>query len=154
MSGLNQVDWAGHPTAHGGKRTGAGRKPSGKQTAVVRVDAELLPVIEQLKQGLINVTGNQAEIDRLLQVNEKLVFERDGALIERDKAKAESAHFRAIASELNALKHKPEQPKQIICQCLTAKGEVCGKTASHESKFNGFVVWTCERHYKAVINKT
>jgi hypothetical protein len=147
MSGLNQVDWAGHPTAHGGKRTGAGRKPSGKQTTVIRVDAELLPVIEQLKQGLINVAGNQAEIDCLLQINEKLVFERD-------QAKEELAHFRALAIELKALKPTPAQPKQIICQCLTAKGDMCGKTATHENKFNGFVVWTCERHYKSAINKT
>jgi len=108
MSGLNQVDWAGHPTTHGGKRTGAGRKSNGKKTAVIRVDAELLPVIEQLKQGLISVTGNQAEIDSLLQVNEKLVFERDSALIERNQAKAEAAHFRAIAAE-NVLKHQSTQ---------------------------------------------
>lgn len=154
MSSLNQVDWTEHPTTHGGKRTGAGRKSSGKQTAVIRVDAELLPVIEQLKQGLIDVTGNQEEVERLLQVNERLVFERDGAKVERDKAKAETAHFRALAAELKTLKPATAQPKQIFCQCLTAKGDMCGKTASHESKFNGFVVWTCERHYKSAINKT
>lgn len=47
---------------HGGKRANAGRKPSGKQTVVVRVDEALLPAIEQLKAGIENCNTNQDEL--------------------------------------------------------------------------------------------
>lgn len=35
--------------ARGGKRPNAGRKPSGKESVVIRVDKQLLPEIEKLK---------------------------------------------------------------------------------------------------------
>ncbi len=35
--------------ARGGKRPNAGRKPSGKESVVIRVDKQLLPDIEKLK---------------------------------------------------------------------------------------------------------
>lgn len=37
--------------SHGGKRPNAGRKPTGKETVVIRVDKALLPEIERLKHG-------------------------------------------------------------------------------------------------------
>jgi dynactin complex subunit len=47
---------------HGGFRNNAGRKPlpenAKKKTSVIRIDAELLPLVEKLKQGL-PVTQNQ-----------------------------------------------------------------------------------------------
>jgi uncharacterized protein (UPF0335 family) len=47
---------------HGGLRNNAGRKPlpenAKKETSVIRIDAELLPLIEKLKRGL-SVTQNQ-----------------------------------------------------------------------------------------------
>ena len=35
----------------GGKRPNAGRKPSGTETVVIRVDKQLLPDIEKLKKN-------------------------------------------------------------------------------------------------------
>jgi prefoldin subunit 5 len=47
---------------HGGQRANSGRKPLPdtvkKKTSVIRIDAELLPLVEKLKQGL-PVTQNQ-----------------------------------------------------------------------------------------------
>jgi len=47
---------------HGGRRANAGRKSSGKQTVVVRVDEALLPAIEQLKAGIDICNTNQDEL--------------------------------------------------------------------------------------------
>jgi hypothetical protein len=154
MNDFKQTDWATETNAHGGKRTGAGRKSSGKQTAVIRIDAELLPAIEQLKQGLNVVTDNQAEIERLLQHNEKLVYARDSAQQEAHKLKTELASLALLKAENEALKAKLGKSQLHTCQCLTAKGDQCGKNATHENKIHGFVVWTCDRHYKSAINKT
>lgn len=156
MNDFKQIDWAGNSATRGGKRTGAGRKPSGKQTAVIRVDVELLPAIEQLKQGLNTVTDIQTEYERLLQVNEQRISERDHARIECDQLKIEVTRLESWKAKYQALTAKTPvpPPKQVICQCLTSKGDMCGKTAIHENKFNGFVVWTCERHYNTVINKS
>lgn len=135
---------------HGGKRTGAGRKSSGKETAVIRVDAELLPMIEQLKQGLITVTDNQAEIDKLKEVNALRVKELDSARLELMKAKTELNSVRTLKAENSALKAQLNKQKTVFCQCLTAKGMQCTKTASHEVKRHGFILWVCEQHYKAL----
>lgn len=151
---MKQVDWASdNVTTRGGKRDGAGRKPSGKQTVVVRVDAELLPLIEQLKQGLNPVTDKQAELDKLLEVNALRVSERDTARAELFNLKSQLTRIEDLRAENKELKAKLSMGRQYVCQCLTAKGDMCGKTALHENKFNGFVVWTCERHYKTTINK-
>lgn len=151
---MKQVDWASDNTAtRGGKREGAGRKPTGKQTVVVRVDAELLPLIEQLKQGLKPVTDNQAEIDKLLEVNALRVLERDTARAELYKLKNQLTRMEDLKAENKELKANLAKGRQYVCQCLTAKGDKCGKTAIHENKLNGFVVWTCERHYNTAINK-
>ena len=71
---------------HGGKRENAGRKPlvdaAKKQTAVIRLPVELLPMLEQLKQGgLIVVTANQDnDIERLKQRSMALAEQHDKAL--------------------------------------------------------------------------
>jgi hypothetical protein len=53
----------------GGIREGAGRKPSGKQSIVMRVPVELLPMIEEAKQGLPNAINIHSVTDSDL-VNE------------------------------------------------------------------------------------
>ncbi len=40
--------------ARGGKRPNAGRKPSGRESIVIRVDKQLLPEIEKLKAKLFS----------------------------------------------------------------------------------------------------
>lgn len=71
-------------TGHGGKRDNAGRKKlinvEQKQTVVIRVDVNLLPLINQLKQGVNPVTENQDELERWQQRNIELVIERDRAM--------------------------------------------------------------------------
>ena len=105
MSDLKQTDWVGKKITHGGKRDGAGRKPSGRKTITIRVDVELLPAIEQLKRGeLINdTTSKQAEIDRLLEVNALRVSERDAARIERDQLKSQLTRLEWLRDENKAL---------------------------------------------------
>lgn len=151
---MKQIDWASDNIAtRGGKRDGAGRKPTGKQTVVIRVDAELLPLIEQLKQGLNTVTDNQAEIDKLLAVNALRVSERDTARAELYNLTGKLSRLDDLRAENKELKAKLAKDKQRVCQCLTVKGDMCSKAATHENKVSGFIVWTCERHYNAAINK-
>ena len=156
MSDLKQTDWVGKKITHGGKRDGAGRKPSGRKTITIRVDVELLPAIEQLKRGeLINDTiSKQAEIDRLLEVNALRVSERDAARIERDQLKSQLTRLEWLRDENKTLTTQLAKDRQRTCQCLTAKGDKCEKKATHENKLHGFVVRTCEQHYKSGINKT
>jgi hypothetical protein len=156
MSDLKQTDWVGKKITHGGKRDGAGRKPSGRKTTTIRVDVELLPAIEQLKRGelLNDTTSKQAEIDRLLEVNMQRVLERDAARIERDQLKSQLTRLEWLRDENKTLTTQLAKDRQRTCQCLTAKGDKCEKKATHENKRQGFVVWTCEQHYKSTINKS
>ena len=60
----------------GGVREGAGRKPSGKQSIVMRVPVELVPIIEDAKLGLppkINI--HLATDDELVKELERRGFE-------------------------------------------------------------------------------
>ena len=60
----------------GGIREGAGRKPSGKQSIVMRVPVELVPIIEDAKLGLppkINI--HLATDDELVKELERRGFE-------------------------------------------------------------------------------
>lgn len=143
---------------HGGKRTGAGRKSSGKQTIVVRIDAELLPIIERIKQhGFDSYNNNQDAIEqlqnqntKLLEVNTLRVQERDSARIQLAKAKSEISALLHHKTENRVLKEQLNKQRIILCQCLTAKGTQCTKAASHEIKKSGFVVRLCEQHYKSL----
>jgi hypothetical protein len=144
-------------TGHGGKRDNAGRKKltdvEKKQTVVIRVDVNLLPLINQLKQGVNPVTENQDELGRWQQRNIELVIERDSAMYSVNQLNTEINHLKQLKVENNALKTLPGKQKTPTCQCLTAKGVQCSKTASHENIVNGFVVFTCERHYQTKINR-
>ena len=156
MSDLKQTDCLDKNSTHGGKRDGAGRKPSGKKTTIIRVDVELLPAIEQLKRGeLINDTEikYKQEIDRLLEVNALRVSERDAVIVERDQLKSQLTRLEWLRDENKTLTTQLAKDIQRTCQCLTAKGDKCEKKATHENKRQGFVVWTCEQHYKSAINK-
>jgi hypothetical protein len=143
-------------TGHGGKRDNAGRKKIAdtekKPTTVIRVAVNLLPAIEKLKQGLNPVTENQQEIERWKQRNMELVLERDSALQRVNQLNAELNRLTSLRTENNALKTRLAKQKTYTCQCLTAKGVPCNKPALHENIFNGFVVFTCERHYKTRIS--
>ncbi len=123
-----------------------------KPTTVIRIDSRLLPAIEKLKQGLNPVTENQAELERWKHRNRELVFERDRAIQSVNQLKAELNRLTSLKTENNALKTRLAQQKTYTCQCLTAKGVPCNKPALHENNFNGFVVFTCERHYKTRIS--
>ena len=156
MSVLKQTDGVGKNTKHGGKREGAGRKPSGRKTTTIRVDVELLPIIEQLKRReLMNDTEikHKQEIDRLLEVNALRVSERDSARLERDQLKSQLTRLEWLRNENKTLTMQLTKNRQHTCQCLTAKGDKCEKKATHENKLHGFVVLTCEQHYKSAINK-
>ena len=60
----------------GGIRKGAGRKPSGKQSVVVRVPADLLQMIEEAKQGLTPKVNIQlCSDDELVKELERRGFE-------------------------------------------------------------------------------
>ena len=148
---------------HGGKRENAGRKPlpdeAKKQTAVVRVPVELLPMVEQLKQGsLVDTPPNRydiedsAEVERLKQRGVELVEQRDKEHLQviRLKSELETAKREPmrLKVELSAAKRELDKHKQQSCQCLTAKGFQCEKRAGHEIKTGGFIVWMCEQHYK------
>jgi chromosome segregation ATPase len=116
-------------TGHGGKRDNAGRKKIAdtekKKTAVIRVDVNLLPAIEQLKQGLNPVTENQAEIERLTQINANLVDELDNALREIEKLVAEhQVKMDSLKAENEALKAKLNLQK-------------INKQQDHQEKSNG-----------------
>jgi chromosome segregation ATPase len=144
---------------HGGKRNNAGRKriadTDKKQTTVIRVDVNLLPAIEKLKQGLIFVTENQEdkeEIERWKQRNIELVIERDRAIHNLNQLTAEINRLNQLKAENNALKTRLDKQKTYTCQCLTAKGIRCDKPALHENIVNGFIVFTCQRHYKTKIS--
>jgi hypothetical protein len=143
-------------TRHGGKRDNAGRKKltdaERKQTTVIRVDSQLIPAIEQLKQGLNPVTENQRELERWQQRNMELVLERDQAILTANKRQEELNHIQQLKVENNALKTPVVKQKTQTCQCITAKGIQCTKPALHENIVNGFVVFTCERHYQTKIN--
>ena len=138
---------------HGGKRDNAGRKKivnaEKKQTVVIRINVDLLHAIEKLKQGLNPVTDNQGELERLTQRNLDLVYERDNARHEVIRLTAELTRIASLKVENTALKAQLNQHNSHKCQCLTAKGLQCEKPAKHQNKINGFVVWTCERHYKS-----
>lgn len=141
----------------GGKRENAGRKSSGKQTVVVRVDAELLPIIEQIKQnGFDSCNSNQDAIERLKSENTKLLEvntlreqERDSARLQLKQLQAEQPNMIELKAENHALREQLKRSK-IFCQCLTAKGMQCTKKPSHEIKQGGFILWVCEQHYKAL----
>lgn len=136
---------------HGGKRINAGRKAlpdtEKKKTVVIRIDYELLPSIEQLKQGLNLVTIIQ-EIDRLKERNLELVYERDNALHAITKLTNELTRItqNKVATVKVSTKSKPKE-----CQCVTRTGNKCDKAATHENALNGFMVLTCERHYKSTF---
>jgi len=79
---------------HGGKRSGAGRKPTGiTETKVIRVVTDLVPVVEALRQeykktGIIpnvnNVTVNQDDnvtVNQVTEFQDKIAF-RDNKLSE------------------------------------------------------------------------
>lgn len=142
----------------GGKRENAGRKSSGKQTVVIRVDAELLPIIEQIKQhGFDSCNSNQDAIEqlksenvKLLEVNTLRVQERDTARIQLSKAKSEISALLHHQKENKALKEQLAKQKTVFCQCLTAKGVQCTRTANHEIKQHSFILWVCEQHYRAL----
>jgi hypothetical protein len=140
---------------HGGKRDNAGRKKivdaEKKQTVVIRINVDLLPAVERLKQGLNPVTDNQDKLERLTQRNIDLVYERDNARHDVIRLTAELTRTASLKAENTTLKAKINQDKSHKCQCLTAKGLQCDKPAKHEHKINGFVVFTCERHYKSSI---
>ena len=141
----------------GGKRNNAGRKKIAdaekKQTTVIRIDKNLIPAIEQLKQGLNPVTENQDELERWKQRNIELVVERDSAIHNVNKLNAELNRVKQLKVENNALKTLLSKQKTQTCQCVTAKGIQCNKTALHENNFNGFMVFTCERHYQTKLAK-
>ena len=144
-------------TGHGGKRDNAGRKKIAdvekKQTTVIRVDKELLPAIEQLKQGLNIVTDNQDELNHWKQRNIELVVEHDSAMHSINQLNAELNRVKQLKIENNALKMLLSKQKTQICQCVTVKGIQCNKAALHENNFNGFIVFTCERHYQTKLAK-
>lgn len=139
-------------TRHGGKRENAGRKKLAdaerKQTTVIRVDSQLLPAIEQLKHGLNPVTENQRELERWQQRNMELVLERDQAILTANKLQ----EALKLNIENKAAKTPVVKQKTPTRQCITAKGIQCSKPALHENIVNGFVVFTCERHYQTKIN--
>lgn len=58
---------------HGGKRDNAGRKPTGKETVVIRVDKLLLPEIERLKINgpLVIKAAHQQLIDEVNQLRDE-----------------------------------------------------------------------------------
>ena len=100
---------------HGGKRDNAGRKKivdaEKKQTVVIRINVDLLPAIEQLKQGLNPVTDNQDELERLTQRNIDLVYERDNARHDVIRLTAELTRITSLKAENTALKAKLNQEK-------------------------------------------
>lgn len=143
---------------HGGKRIGAGRKANGKKTVVLRIDAELLPAIEHIKQhGFDYYYNNQETINqlqsekaKLLEVNALRVQERDAARMEVFKLKSEVSRLESFKAERKELKNQLSKQKQVTCQCMTAKSIQCTKQATHELKRHGFIVWVCEQHYKTL----
>jgi hypothetical protein len=66
----------------GGKRPNAGRKPSGKETVVIRVDKQLLPDIEKLKKihsghGTAAQKKSTNKLNQLLKENTELKKQLD-----------------------------------------------------------------------------
>jgi molecular chaperone DnaK (HSP70) len=147
-------------TKRGGKRPNAGR-PSlpdnvKKQTVVIRVDVDLLPAIEELKNNsLISVTENQmvkTELERFKQRNQELVMKYDAEHLrvvsltsKLEMAKREPTQLRY---EIKELEGKLNKQKHRQCQRLTANGLQCDRKAMNECKLNGFVIYLCEQHYK------
>jgi len=67
----------------GGAREGAGRKPSNKQTVVIRVPIELLPMIKNAKLGKLPLPAPEQEIRRTGAIKPKRKKKGDDADIVR-----------------------------------------------------------------------
>lgn len=141
----------------GGKREGSGRKVSDqkKLTKVVRVDVDLVELIEELKKryqsgvsinDLLGVTLNQDELGGA--VDSDFVAK----LQETIKAHKETMRTREVAyNEISAgLQHEIKclKSQPLICQKIKVDGNQCTKRATHEFKSNGFVFHVCGTHYK------
>ena len=93
---------------HGGKRSGAGRPATGQnETAVIRVDVVLVPIISEIKsryrktksvEDLINVTTNQD--GKLLAANEKLRIRCDKLSVANIEKNGEINLLKSQISEL------------------------------------------------------
>jgi hypothetical protein len=144
----------------GGKRLNAGRPtlPDNlkKRTAVIRVDIELLPAIEELKNNtLISVTENQmvkTELERFKQRNQELVMKYDAEHLQvvslTSKLEMVKREPTQLRYEIKELERKLNKQKHRQCQCLTASGSQCERKAMNECKLNGFVIYLCEQHYQ------
>ena len=115
----------------GGVREGAGRKPSKKQTVVVRVPVELLPMIEDAKLGVSSSINLQSATDNEL-VDE---LERRGlnlAVIQQ-AAKLVGVSVKLVLEAKAIASVSPEMVERIMA------GEITLTAATKELKEKGFI---------------
>lgn len=139
----------------GGKRDNSGRKSThGGQTKTIRVNVELIPMIEKLQSGQFDFVteSKQAEIellkselDQYKAANLKLVEQRD----------KQSQRAVALDNQIAGLKKQPDQLRAEIirlkhlehnCQALKANGDRCNRTAKGIVNFHGVLINVCLQH--------
>lgn len=119
-------------TQRGGKRENSGRKSvHGGKSVAIRVNADLLPFIEQLKAGNFESVQNQnsaesselsAKIDELKALNLRFISERD---CEHQKALALQTQIESLKRDANTLREEINRLKQTEhnCQAIKSNGE-------------------------------